>query len=280
MVDPLPNAFTNQANFAQNNRTLNLLATQLSAGNRLINAAVDPASLAISTRLNTEVSAIRGAVQPNLAQAISNNNIIDGAQSNIQGLLDRASVLSVQAGNGAISDNERALLDTEFQNVLGEIGRLVGDTRLGGGGGPAILQDGGTLDFRAGTGANLDEDVISTDVTSLAADSFGSSGIDLTSLDIRTQAGADAALGELSAARESLVEARTETGANINRFETAADFAATQEIFQEAARSRLADLNIGQAVTAFQNAQTLNQFQIGVQVQQNATAGSFLRLFN
>ena len=70
-----------------------------------------------------------------------------------------------------------------------------------------------------------------------------------------------------------------EDRAAINRFEFAADFAATQELFQEAARSQLADFNVAQGISAFENAQNLQQVQIGVQAQQNATAGSVLRLF-
>lgn len=288
MVDPLPNAFSQQASFNQNDRRLSLITAQLASGNRLTNASVDAASLAISSRIGSEVSAIRGATFPNLSQGVSNAQIIDGAQSNIQGLVDRASVLAVQAGNGALSGEERALLDTEFQNVVGEIGRIVGDTEIAG---QNILQTGGDLDIRAGTGAIPDEDVISQSVTSLDTTSFAggtftnpNSGatetLDLTSLDIRTQDGADRALSALSAAREELVTARTETGATINRFETAQDFAATSEIFQEAARSQLADFNVAQGVIAYSNAQLLNQSQIGVLAQQNETAGSFLRLFN
>lgn len=291
MVDPLPNVFTTLNNPAaqQNNRALNTIAAQLSSGDRLINAAVDPASLAISTGLNTEVSAIRGATLPNLAQGISNAQIIDGAQSSLQGLFDRASVLAVQAGSANLSGNERVLLDTEFQNTIAEIGRIVGDTRVGG---QQVLQDGANLDIRAGTGPIPDEDVITQNVTSLDPTNFagqtfddpisGATGltVDLSTLDIRTQDGADTALSALAAGREGLVEARTETGAAINRFQNASDFAQTQEIFQEAARSNLADFNVARGVSAFTNAQNLQQLQIGVQVQQNQTAGSFLRLFN
>jgi len=291
VVDPLPNVFTNLNNPAtqQNNRALNQIAAQLSSGNRLINAAIDPASLAISTGLNTEVSAIRGATLPNLAQGVSNAQIIDGAQSSLQGLFDRASVLAVQAGSANLSNNERVLLDTEFQNTISEIGRIVGDTRIGG---QQVLQDGASLDIRAGTSGIPDEDVITQNVTSLDPTNFagqtfddpisGATGltVDLSTLDIRTQDGADTALSALAAGREGLVDARTETGAAINRFQNAADFAQTQEIFQEAARSNLADFNVARGVSAFSNAQNLQQLQIGVQVQQNQTAGSFLRLFN
>lgn len=104
---------------------------KLSAGTRVLSAKDDAASLAIGSRLNAEVHALRQA-QVNAGQGISMLQIADGAMARVSDILMRMKTLAVQAGSGQLSSTERGMLDTEYQNLVEEIDRIASDTEFNG----------------------------------------------------------------------------------------------------------------------------------------------------
>jgi flagellin len=104
---------------------------KLSSGTRVVSAKDDAASLAIGSRLNAEVQALKQA-NVNATQASSMLQIADGALSQIGDILTRAKVLAVQAGSGQLSSTERGILDKEYQELLSEIDRISGNTLFNG----------------------------------------------------------------------------------------------------------------------------------------------------
>ena len=124
------------ANIALRNLTINgdeatKSVGKLSSGSRVVTAADDAAALAIGTRLNTEVKSLEQA-SINAGQAVSLLQIADGGLSRLQEMLTRMKTLAVQSGSDNLSNTERALLDTEFQNLKLEVGRLTKDTKFNG----------------------------------------------------------------------------------------------------------------------------------------------------
>jgi len=104
---------------------------RLSSGNSIVKASDDVAGLAIGTTLATTVSSLR-TVLSSTAQAGSLLSIADGGLQNISDILQRQKSLAVQANTGSLSNNERAFLDQEFQNLVLEIDRLVTNTNFNG----------------------------------------------------------------------------------------------------------------------------------------------------
>jgi flagellin len=128
------------SNFAANVAHRNLVASdaqltsslaKLSAGKRVVAAKDDAASLAIGSRLAAEVAAMKQA-NVNAVQASSLLQIADGALAKISDILVRMKTLAVQAGSGQLSDTERNILDTEYQQLLSEIDRIALDTEFNG----------------------------------------------------------------------------------------------------------------------------------------------------
>ncbi len=120
-----------QRNLAEaNDRSASSLA-KLSSGSRVPTARDDAASLAIGSRLEAEVAGLNQA-SINASQATSMLQIADGALSEVNDILVRLSSLSVQSASGQLSDSERALLDSEFQNLLSEVDRISEDTEFNG----------------------------------------------------------------------------------------------------------------------------------------------------
>jgi flagellin len=104
---------------------------KLSAGSRVVSAKDDAASLAIGSRLNAEVQAMKQS-SVNAVQASSMLQIADGAMSKVSDIIVRMKVLAVQAGSGQLSNTERTMLDTEYQALLSEIDRIANDTEFNG----------------------------------------------------------------------------------------------------------------------------------------------------
>lgn len=105
--------------------------SRLSSGNAIVSAADDVAGLAIGTVLRTTVSTLK-TILNSAAQATSLLGIADAGLQNIGEILQRQKSLAVQANTGSLSDNERAFLDQEFQNLVSEINRIVDNTKFNG----------------------------------------------------------------------------------------------------------------------------------------------------
>jgi flagellin len=128
------------SNFAANVAHRNLTASdseatssvaKLSAGKRVLSAKDDAASLAIGSRLRTEVAGLKQA-GVNAGQASSMLQIADGAMDKVNDILTRMKTLSIQSGSGQLSATERGMLDTEFQSLKAEINRIAEDTEFNG----------------------------------------------------------------------------------------------------------------------------------------------------
>jgi flagellin len=148
-------ALTVISNFAANVAHRNLTATdmkasaslaKLSSGQRIVSAKDDAAALAIGSRIAAEVGAL-GQAGVNAGQASSMLQIADGAMARSSEILIRMKTLAVQSASGQLSDTERAILDTEYQALKNEIGRIGADTEFNGtkllSGGQAITQETG-----------------------------------------------------------------------------------------------------------------------------------------
>jgi flagellin len=128
------------SNYAANVAHRNLLKTdmqasaslaKLSIGKRVVSARDDAASMAIGSRMNSEVQGLKQAVV-NAGQANSMLQIADGAMSTVSDILTRMKVLSIQASSENLGDTERSFLNVEFQALVNEVNRISQDTDFNG----------------------------------------------------------------------------------------------------------------------------------------------------
>ncbi len=124
---------------------------KLSSGTRVVSARDDAASMAIGSRLKSQVQALRQA-SVNAGQAVSMLQIADGAMSKASDVLIRMKTLAVQAGSGQISDTERGMLDAEYQLLVQELSRIAASTEFNG----SQLVNGSQTTAGAGIGTSGD----------------------------------------------------------------------------------------------------------------------------
>ena len=110
-----------QANLATTNIGLNKALNRLSSGLRINNSGDDAAGLAVANAYRSNIAVLNQGIR-NAGDGLSTLQIKDGALDNISKLLDRLSTLATQSASSS-SSVDRTALDSEFQDVLGEIDR-------------------------------------------------------------------------------------------------------------------------------------------------------------
>ena len=100
---------------------------RLSSGKRINTAADDAAGLAISERMNSQITGLNMAIR-NANDGISLTQTAEGAMQEVNDMLQRMRELSLQAVHGVNSDADRSSLDAEVQALKAEIDRVASST--------------------------------------------------------------------------------------------------------------------------------------------------------
>lgn len=91
--------------------------SKISSGSRIPFAAADAAGLAISEKFRGQIRGFNRA-SANIQDGLSLLNTAEGGLSNISDNLLRLRELSIQAGNGALNDDDRQALEQEARAIL------------------------------------------------------------------------------------------------------------------------------------------------------------------
>ena len=115
----------------QNQATASSSLAKLSSGSRIVKASDDAASLAVGTKLKADVTALKQAAV-NAGQASSLLQVADGGMAKVADILQRMKALAVQAQSGSVTDNERAFLDREYQQLIDQVDAIAEQTKFNG----------------------------------------------------------------------------------------------------------------------------------------------------
>ena len=105
------------------NNALDKSLERLSSGFRINRAADDAAGLAISEKMKTQIAGLEQAAR-NAADGISVIQTAEGALDEVEAMLQRMRELSVQAANGVNTDEDRAAIQDEIDQLNEEINRV------------------------------------------------------------------------------------------------------------------------------------------------------------
>ena len=118
------------------NRMLGLTASQqskstekLSSGYRINRAADDAAGLSISEKMRKQIRGLDQA-STNADDGVSAVQTAEGALNEVQDMLQRMNELAVQAANGTNSENDRAYIQSEIDQLVTEIDRVAETTKF------------------------------------------------------------------------------------------------------------------------------------------------------
>lgn len=259
-----------QKNFMMTQKALGKSIGRLSSGLRIQSAADDAAGMGISTVMAADIRSV-GQAERNANDAISMIQIAEGAMNEQSNIMGRLRELAIQSANGALSNNERAFIDVEQQQLVGEIDRISAVTEfnsfnmLGGGAGTYAMQVG--KDAVAGT------DTI--DVTFAATDS---TTLGVNAMDFTSAAGAQTALGVIDTAIATLSTNRANLGASQNRLEVTVSNLRVEEENLTSANSRIRDVDVARESAALTRNQIMSQAGTAMLAQANQLPQSALQL--
>jgi flagellin len=244
------------------------LFEKLSSGKRVNSAADDSAAQQIIDRLTTQVEGNRQAIS-NAYDGVSLAQVAEGGLSGINNDVNRIRELSVQAGNGILSDADRNALQSEISQLQENITQTIEQTNFGG---RQLLSENGSIDFQVGANAGQRIGVETQDVAAQLND--------VLNIDVSTAEGAEEALEAADNALEFVSGAQAELGATQNQFESAARNLSQADVNVSAARSRLQDTDFAQATTESIATGIQSQAALTVQAQANQQQGQVLSLLS
>ncbi|NIA69474.1 flagellin [Pelagibius litoralis] len=280
------NTAANSALRFLNNNTANAASSvsKLASGSRIVKASDDAAGLAIGARLMADVTALTQA-GINASQGASVVQVADGGLGRIGDVLQRMKALSAQSLSGVPTDTERAFIDAEFQQLLGEISDIAETTRFNG---ASLLGTAGApaADYFVGTDVN---DTITVDFSTLAASatSFTSRGLGFVGsagagtafvTDVATATAAGVAMARIDTAINTISESRATAGALISRFEFRGQQISTSLENINAAKSAIMDVDLAAEQSKLVSNQVLVQAAVSAVSQANQIPQSLLRV--
>jgi flagellin len=247
-------------NLNQTTRDLQGNYGRISSGMRIARAADDAAGLGVAESLESQSVSGRQAMR-NTNDGISVIQTAEGATDEVSDILVRMRELAVQSSSETLNDDERAYIQTEFEQLSDEIDRIASSTTFNG----TALADGTNtnLDVQVGINNSAD-DRITIVLGDLTASTLG---VDTGSVDLSTAAGAQAAIDVFDTALDSVSEIRSDYGAVQNRLDSALSNMETYVENLESAESQIRDADFAYETAELARNQILQQAGVSVLAQ-------------
>ena len=244
----------------------NTLLEKLASGKEINSASDGAAAQQIIDRLTSEVEGNRQAVN-NVYDGISLAQVAEGGLSNINDDVNRIRELTIQSGNGVLSDGDRQALQSEISQLQENISFTIEQTNFAG---KPLLSDNGALSFQVGANGGNSVDVKTQDI--------GSQLSDVLSIDLTSGSSVDDALSATDEAIEILGGARGDLGATQNSLASTARNLTQSNVNTAEARSRIQDLDYAQASSQQAANDVQGQAALTVQAQANQQQGQVLEI--
>lgn len=246
---------------------------KLSSGSNITSAAYDASGLGIANQLSAQVSGLGRAIQ-NSNESIGMIQIADGAMSGIQDNMDRIRVLTLQASNGTMNADDRAIIQKEIDGLLESSDDIAKQTSYNG----IKLLDGtggsaGNGTFTTQSGAD------SGDTQSVTIGDAQVSSL-IGSIDVTSVAGLATALDDIDSAMSGISDIRSELGASQNQLMSNIRNTSVTQVNIAAAESQIRDVDFAAESANFSQQNIMSQIGSFAQAQANATASNVTRLFS
>lgn len=260
-----------QKNLRVSNASQEAEFSKLSSGKRITKSADDAAGLAIAKKLDAETKGLRMAGR-NANDAISMVQVAEGGLNETSNILTRLRELSIQAGSDTVGEAERGYLSLEYEQLVQEADRISKTTSFNGR--PLLKGEGDVLQFQVGAYGGQ-ENMIELDAanTDASAESLGIGGTNVRDKQdaIDNLERIDNAINKVSAYRANFGSVQSRLSSTINNLDTAV-------VNQEAARSRIEDVDVAESTAKLASAQIKNAAGTATLSQANQLGNAALRL--
>lgn len=275
--------FNQSAAFAARHEGINTAniqktAEQLSSGMRINSAKDDASGLAVSEKMRSQIRGLNQASR-NVMNGVSMLQTAEGYMQSTTDILQRIRELAVQSSNGIYSDEDRAMLQTEVEQLVSEVDRISqtaefnGMTLLSG----RFAEDG----IKLQVGANVDQNFVvklgDMSATALGLKGTGQDGTEQT-ISLADSETANMALATVDEALKIVNKNRADIGASMNRMEMTKKGIDVASENLAASESRIRDADMAKSITEHVKNQILQSTSVSLLSQANTNSQSVLAL--
>jgi len=240
---------------------------KLATGDRINRAAYDPAGLIISEGMKTRIRSYAQANR-NANDSISMIQVAEGSLSSIQSMAARMKELALQSANDTYGSEDRARINSEFQQMKREIKRIVEASQFNG---RKILdRNAGVYEFQVGINSSGPGERVKYDMSKVIS---SSKKVSLGSHHVSTKYGARDAISEVDSMLEEVSGARAFLGATQTRIQSTMQNLQISRENTAAANSRIRDTDIADSTAKKAIVAMKTDASVNVLSQANALTG-------
>ena len=251
---------------------------QLSSGDRIFRSSIDASGLAVSEKMRSQIRGLNQASR-NVMNGVSMLQTAEGYMQSTTDILQRIRELAVQSANGIYSDEDRAMLQTEVEQLVSEVDRISqtaefnGMTLLSG----RFAEDGIKLQAGANTDQNFTVKLGNMSATALGLKGAGQDGTE-QSISLSDPESANMALATVDEALRTVNKNRADIGASMNRMEIAQKGINIASENIAASESRIRNADMAKTITEHVKNQILQQSSVSLLSQANTNSQNVLAL--
>lgn len=262
-----------QRNLSKATSSLATSMQRLSTGMKINNAGDDAAGLALSEKINGQLSS-SDVCKNNAQTGLNMLSIADGDLDVINQNLQRIKDLAVQSANGVYSDEERLSMDQEVQLRLEEINRIADSSSFS----DMNLLDGSIADMVLQIGAGSDIDQNTIDISGAFQEAHVSSLGIQADASISTVDAARTMIDAIDEAVNNISSRRSIIGASMNRLDSTIDRIDIRKENLQSTYSTIRDTDIASESSELTKQQILQQSAATLLQQANQTPSLALTL--
>ncbi len=247
----LANSIINGMKFLGNK--MGILSMQLATGNRLVNAGVDPAGLAISEKMRAQLNGLNMAYR-NVQDSMSMLQTADGALSTCESMTQRIRELLVQASSDSLSIEDRNKIQYEINQYLDALDQFPSQTEFN-----TINMFDGRFDKDSGNGMWVQSGANAGQGTTLYINNVSLAKAGLTRADFdltgKTADQISAMIDKAEKLRSMYTNERSNIGAQYNRLQHTANYLQTASDNTADALSRITDTDMAKTMMEYVKSQ-------------------------
>ncbi|SFR02809.1 flagellin [Enterobacter sp. kpr-6] len=273
------------------NASLSQSMERLATGNRINSSSDDAAGKQIANRLTAQASGMAVA-QRNIADATAMLQTADGMFDEMNDILGRMKDLSTQAANGTYSDDDRAAMQSEFDELGEEMSDMLQNTTYGGTNlfnksASGLFTGTSGVTFQVGSEStdqmtvNISKQVgdLATSLSALSASFKGDYGTDgaggtaASGKELMSSASATATISAISDVMSGVGKIQSTLGASINRLNDTASNLQSMQDNTNVAIGNIMDTDYALEASNMSKEQVLMQTSISMLKQSNSMSG-------
>lgn len=272
-INTNPQSMVAQRTLRNNGSDKEKVLSQMASGDRIYQAGVDPAGLAISEKMKASIRSTAMAKR-NVNDAISMVQTAEGSLDVMSGMSIRMRELALQTANDTMGQSERKMVDLEFQQLKTEINRVISQTEFNGK--KLLSGNSGSYDFQVGISA-AKSNVLAYDVGD-AVKQLGSLG--LTSSNVNSKISSQNALSKMDSVLDKISKSRASLGSLNGRMDSSLQNLGISEENLSASNSQIRDTDIAKAASDKVKLSIIGDAATATLAQSNQTSQNALRLIS